>query len=286
MATVTEEVRSRGGSGSRVSGRSRLPEDEPRLSKLKLLAPGGALFLLTVAWSVYLYFFGFSKGADSTAPEYAQYWYPMLAFNLLVLHPAVFLVIVRLATRRCRVCAEQKVATGSVARSHELEHHWMFFGILLTGGLAVLGGFAIALGGDAAWHQSAFRDTAVTPIHIFSFYGFVPLSFLALVGSYVYARTRLPEVFGPRRGLSMAFAIFIAGGLFGMVNFAFNEFGHAMWIYEELFTYPMHWPFVLFGANVLAIFALATMSLTRVSQLLTASGGEGAAASRMAATAH
>ena len=73
---------------------------------------------------------------------------------------------------------------------------------------------------------------------------------------------------GAQRGMSVAYLLFLGGGLFGLVNFTFNEFGHSMWIYEELFTYPMHWPFVLFITTNAAMFALVVPSLMRVSQIL------------------
>ena len=239
-----------------------------RLSLVRIAGPGLALFALTVIWSLYLLAFGFSKGADSTDPEYGKYWYSMLAVNLLVLFPGITLVNFRLASTRCKVCSAQVGEFGGVTPGHELQHHWTFLGILLTGVLAVLGGFAIAIGGDAAWHQSALRDTSITPIHTFSFYGFVPLAFLSLVTAYVYGRSRLPGLWGARRGISAAFAVLVGGALFGMVNFTFNEFGHSMWIFEELFTYPMHWPFVLFAVPQLALFAIAVTALLRVAQLM------------------
>jgi len=257
----------------RSGGHGRARPREERLSVLRFAWPAAALLTLTVVWSLYLLAFGFSKGADSTDPEYGKYWYTMLAINLVVLFPGITLANFRLASTRCRVCTAQLAEAGAVAPAHEMQHHWTFLGILLTGTLSVLGGFAIAIGGDAAWHQSALRDTSITPIHTFSFYGFAPLSFLALVTSYVYARTRLPGLWGPSRGVSVAFALLVGGALFGMVNFTFNEFGHSMWIFEELFTYPMHWPFVLFGLPNLAIFAIAVTSLLRVATLVSAERG-------------
>lgn len=266
MATVSKSIHSRGERTSREA-------DEFHPSMARLLAPGGVLLLLTIIWATYLYFFGFSKGSESTTREYALYWYPMLAINLFVLFPAVFLFILRLATHRCPECVNQRAATGTVTPDHELKHHWVYFSLLLAAVIGGIGGWAIVFGADASWHQSAFRDTTITPVHIFSFYGFAPLAVLTLLSSYAYARTRLPEVFGPRRGLPLAFVILAAGGFFAIVNFAFNEFGHAMWIYEELFTYPMHWPFVVFITLMALVFAsVAVMPLRRVVELLDTSG--------------
>lgn len=254
-------------------GPARPPNREERIGVVRFAWPAAALFALTVVWSLYLLAFGFSKGADSTDPEYGKYWYTMLAVNLAILFPAITFSNVRLASTRCRVCTTQLDEAGAVAPGHEMQHHWTFLGILLTGTLSVLGGFAIGIGGDAAWHQSALRDTSITPIHTFSFYGFAPLSFLALITAYVYGRTRLPGLWGPGRGMSVAFVALVGGALFGIVNFTFNEFGHSMWIFEELFTYPMHWPFVLFGIPNLAIFAIAATSLLRVGSLIASESG-------------
>lgn len=257
-------------------------EGEARLSKMRFLAPSGALSLLMAVDCIYVLAFGFSKGLDSTAPDFGRYWYTVLAFNMFVLMPSVTATILGIWLRPCKTCKAQQAA-GGVDPEHELQHHWIFMGILLTGALSVLGQLAIAIGGDAAWHQSSLRDTSVTPIHILGFYGFAPLFFLAIIASFAYARTRLPEVFGAHRGLSVGYLLFVAGALFGMVNFTFNEFGHSMWIYEELFTYPMHWPFVAFISTNAAIFALAVPSLMRVAHIL--GTGEPAAADATLASA-
>ena len=178
LATDTLTIRRR-------DDRGRARAREGRLSPIRFALRAAALSLLTLVWSLYLLAFGFSKGSDSTGPEYGKYWYTMLAINVLVLFPAITLIILRLASSRCKVCVAHEAADGVMAPAHEMQHHWMFLGILLTGALSAIGGFAIAIGGDAAWHQSALHDTSITPIHTFSFYGFAPLTFLALVTSYV-----------------------------------------------------------------------------------------------------
>ena len=37
---------------------------------------------------------------------------------------------------------------------------------------------------------------------------------------------------------------------------AFNEWAHSLWITEEIFAAPFHWPFVFYGWLAAGIFAL------------------------------
>ena len=46
-----------------------------------------------------------------------------------------------------------------------------------------------------------------------------------------------------------------------------NEWGHSLWITEEIFAVPFHWPFVFYGWLAAGIFALWAESLIRLLQI-------------------
>src|SRR6266516_4418566 len=117
---------------------------------------------------------------------------------------------------------------------------------------------------DASWHQTAVRDTAFTPSHIPMFYLFFPLGIAMTIGTYLYGRTRLPKVYGVEKGFPWSFALLIAASVTEMMQVAMNEWGHSLWIPEEIFAVPFHWPFVFYGWLAGGIFALWAESLIRL----------------------
>jgi len=100
---------------------------------------------------------------------------------------------------------------------------------------------------DGAWHQTMVRDTALTPTHIPMFYFFFPMSVVLALGAYLYGRFRLPAVYGGEKGFPWSFFLLIAAAVLEFVEVAFNEWGHSLWMSEEFFSVPFHWPFVIYG---------------------------------------
>lgn len=100
---------------------------------------------------------------------------------------------------------------------------------------------------DGSWHQTMVRDTALTPTHIPMFYFFFPLSVVLALGSYIYGRFWIPAVYGKDKGFPWSFFLLITAAVLECVQVAFNEWGHSLWISEEFFAVPFHWPFVLYG---------------------------------------
>jgi len=45
---------------------------------------------------------------------------------------------------------------------------------------------------------------------------------------------------------------------------AFNEWAHSLWILEEIFAAPFHWPFVFYGWLSAGIFALWAETIIRL----------------------
>ena len=109
---------------------------------------------------------------------------------------------------------------------------------------------------DGSWHQTVVRDTAFTPSHIpMFFYGF-PMAIVLILGMYLYGRYRIPGTYGPGKGFPWSFAFLLAASVTEVFQIAFNEWAHSLWITEEIFAAPFHWPFVFYGWLAAGSFAL------------------------------
>ena len=84
------------------------------------------------------------------------------------------------------------------------------------------------------------------------------------IGTYLYGRTRLPKVYGASFGFPWSFFFLIAASVTEMMQVAMNEWGHSLWITEEFFAAPFHWPFVAYGWLASGIFALWAESALRL----------------------
>jgi methane/ammonia monooxygenase subunit C len=120
---------------------------------------------------------------------------------------------------------------------------------------------------DGSWHQTAVRDTALTPAHIPMFFLFFPLAITFTIGTYLYGRYWLPKVYGAENGFPWSFFLLITAAVTEMAQVAMNEWGHSLWITEEIFAVPFHWPFVLYGWLASGIFALWAETLVRLLQI-------------------
>src|SRR5688500_20190884 len=84
------------------------------------------------------------------------------------------------------------------------------------------------------------------------------------VASYLYAMTRLP-LYSRRTSFPLVMAI--AGPLMILPNVGLNEWGHAFWFMEELFSAPLHWGFVILGWSGLFAGGIAAQIINRYSNL-------------------
>jgi len=84
------------------------------------------------------------------------------------------------------------------------------------------------------------------------------------IGTYLYGRYRLPKVYGAEKGFPWSFAFLIAASVTEMMQVAFNEWAHSLWIKEEIFAAPFHWPFVFYGWLSAGIFALWAETIIRL----------------------
>jgi len=117
---------------------------------------------------------------------------------------------------------------------------------------------------DGAWHQTMVRDTALTPTHIPMFYFFFPLSVVLALGAYLYGRFRIPAVYGADKGFPWSFFLLIAAAVLEFMQVAFNEWGHSLWLSEEFFSVPFHWPFVAYGWLAGGMFAVWGETILRL----------------------
>ena len=247
------------------------PEDgvdhgESRLSLWKLLLPVAAMVTLMVVVRLYQARFGFSTGLDASSPEFAKHWYPWLAFNLIFGVGGIVAWCIWLARTRCKICVRQFGVSGAIDPLHERAHLWSFLCILVCIFIWTFG-WTVHAELDEAWHQSTLRDTSLTPTHIFIFYLQVPVMVGLAVAAALYGRTRLPGLWGPRKGIALAYVL-AAGANFSFVMIgALNEFGHSIWVFEERFGNPLHWPLGVGGLGMLAFIPLLVQALGRVAEL-------------------
>lgn len=216
---------------------------------------------IALFWRVWQGLFAFDNGLDATMPDFQGYWMSIFYVN------AFGLPVVASAVYGWLLLSGAKVAKTPLTPTEEARRLWRL--------LLVVGAFAVAayFGGsyfaeqDASWHQVTLRDTAFTPSHIGLFYGAFPLMIYISFGAYLYGRTRLPHLF-EGVGIPVSFALVIGGSTLLLFQVAFNEFGHTFWQTEEVFSAPLHWPFVFFAWLLIATFAIWFQVLVRLIQLV------------------
>lgn len=221
---------------------------------------GGILSILalSVSWISYQRTFAYAYGMDSVDPVFDQYWTSLLYGNLA---GAVVLSVALWGwlwwTRDRQLAAlDPKV---------ELRR-WFYLGLWLSAyTFAVYWAASFFAEQDGAWHQVIIRDTSFTPSHIVMFYGAFPLYIILGIATYLYASTRIPVY---NKGVSFPLLGAVAGPFLALPNVGFNEWGHAFWFMEELFSAPLHWGFAIFGWTGLFIGGLLVQFMTHISNLV------------------
>jgi methane/ammonia monooxygenase subunit C len=158
----------------------------------------------------------------------------------------------------------REIVDKPVSHDEEVRRIAKFWGLIATISVELTIMASFWPNEDGSWHQTAVRDTAFTPSHIPMFYLFFPLGITMTIGTYLYGRTRLPKVYGVEKGFPWSFALLIAASVTEMMQVAMNEWGHSLWIPEEIFAVPFHWPFVFYGWLAGGIFALWAETLIRL----------------------
>ena len=209
---------------------------------------------LVMASNVFLWFWNywymFTAGLDSASWEFTLYYRSLFWAELVIL--GVF----------AGGWLGWLIRTGREMEGKEVERAEQVRRVAILWSLIGVTSFAIYLEAsfwpnwDGSWHQTMVRDTALTPTHIPMFYFFFPLTVILAVGTYLYGMYRIPALYGRDKGFPWSFALLIAAAALECMAVAANEWGHSLWISEEIFSVPFHWPFVVYGWLASGMFAV------------------------------
>ncbi len=202
--------------------------------------------------------YGLTIGLDSTEPVYQATWMRLFWTQLPVLFGSAALVQIYLFFTRDK-------NVENVAPDVELKRYMSLTMWLVLYSFAFYWTGSFFAEGDGNWHQTVLRDTPITPSHIVLFYACIPIYLTLGVGSFVYAMTRLPAF---SRGISLMHVFAIVGPFLILPNLGYNEWGHAYWLTEEIFSHPLHWGFVVLGWNALALAGVLMQIMGRMRVLL------------------
>lgn len=204
-------------------------------------------------------------GLDAASDGFRTYW-----FNLF-LAELVLVTIITLGWWGWLIKSGQNLAAKAdikpISKAEEVRRIAVFWGLIGATCVTLYFMASFFPNQDGVWHQTAVRDTALTPSHIVMFFWAFPLGITMTVGTYLYGRTRLPKIYSPDKGFPWSFFLLISASVTEMMQVAMNEWGHSLWITEEIFAAPFHWPFVTYGWLASGIFALWAESLGRLLQI-------------------
>jgi methane/ammonia monooxygenase subunit C len=213
--------------------------------------------VMYAGFRLYQQLFAWNYGLDATSPEFDRYWMTLVKIEIPALFGGAFVCWGYLWLTRDRSLA-------ALTPKVELRRYFYFTMWLVAYTFAIyfIGSFFAE--GDAVWHQTVIRDTSFTPSHNVLFYACIPTYIFFGVGGFMYAITRLPAF---SRGISVAHVLAVLGPVLILPNLGFNEWGHAYWLTEEIFSHPLHWGFVVLGWNALALPGVALQIIQRMVPL-------------------
>lgn len=207
-----------------------------------------------VIYRVYQQWAAWEFGLDATSADFGTYW--MTLFYIQV----VGMVVLMVGTF-AYLWLTRDSHLSTITPQKEFSRYFTFIGLIACYVLSLYWAGSFFAEQDAAWHQTVVRDTSFTPSHIILFYLAFPV-FILLGGSVaLYAMTRLP-VYANR--ISLPVVVAVLGPFLLLPNVAYNEWGHAFWSAEEIFSLPLHWGFVVFGWSVLALGGVFSQILNRL----------------------
>ena len=190
------------------------------------------MLLVAIFWIWYQRTFAYSHGMDSMEPEFDKVWMGLWRVHMTLM--PLFALITWGWILKTRDTKEQLDNLDPKLEIKRYFYWMMWLGVYLFG---VYWGGSFFTEQDASWHQVIIRDTSFTPSHVVVFYGSFPL------------------------------VMAIAGPLMILPNVGLNEWGHAFWFMEELFSTPLHWGFVILGWAGLFSGGIAAQIITRYSNL-------------------
>lgn len=203
----------------------------------------GVLLALFAGLRIFQQVFAFEYGLDSTSPEFEAYW--KILFKIEI--PLIFGIG---ATIWGYLWFTRDRNMDSLSPEVELKRYFNLVGWFIIYTFSFLAVASFFGEGDATWHQTVIRDTALTPSHIILFYACVPTYVVVGVGSLLYATTRLPAF---AKNYSVPLLMVVIGPGLILPNLGYNEWGHAFWFTEETFSHPLHWGFPVLGWTGLAL---------------------------------
>jgi len=256
MAVTAQEMKQRTKEGSKKESMSFYFKDM-NVNLIGIVALL-ALYLFAIYWQQT---YGHSAGMDAHSPEFDKYWMTWLNTEL-ILEP-IFAVILWSYMWFTRPTKEAVLA---ISAKEEIRRYYTFVFSLIVYTFAVYWAASFFAEQDGAWHQVVTRDTSFTPSHVMIFYLSFPVYIIIGVAGLIYAHTRLPKYV--KDGVSVPHIMAIAGPFMILPNVGLNEWGHAFWFMEELFTAPLHWGFVVLGWAGLALGGVLVQIVMRVSELL------------------
>ncbi len=207
---------------------------------------------------VYMHAFAYTMGLDYFEPEFATFWMSVFWLQAFVCTATFIGAMGYLWVTRER-------SPETVAPEVELSRYFKVITWLVgyTAVVLILG--PLAGESDAAWHQVVIRDTDFTPTHISLFYLGFPALIIFGVGSFVYAKTRLPM--HAKKSL-VPLGIAIGGPILVLPTVGLNEWGHTFFYAEELFGAPIHYGFAALGLALLALGGVVIHLLLRMKELI------------------
>ncbi|BAW80892.1 methane monooxygenase/ammonia monooxygenase subunit C [Candidatus Nitrosoglobus terrae] len=232
--------------------------DEPLFawSGMWLAAAGFFVFYIGVRWYEGVY--GWKYGLDSFAPEFETYWMNLLYAELVIEFGSLAALLTYLWKTRDR-------DIDRVAPREELRRYCTLYMWWVIYGIGLFWGASFFTEQDGAWHQTVIRDTDFTPSHIIEFYMSYPIYVMVGLGSFAYAKTRIPYF---AKSWSVSYLMLTMGPFMIFPNVGLNEWGHTFWFMEELFVAPLHWGFVFFAWFILAMFGVFMQVQPRIRELI------------------
>jgi methane/ammonia monooxygenase subunit C len=220
---------------------------------------------LVMAANLFLWFwdyeFAFTAGLNSASHEFTLYYRSLFWGELIVL--GVFTGI----WYGWLIRTGREVADQPYERSEEVRRIAVLWSIIGVTSLSIYIEASFWPNWDGSWHQTMVRDTALTPTHIPMFYFFFPLSVVLALGAYLYGMYRIPALYSRDKGFPWSFFLLISAAVLECMEVAFNEWGHSLWISEEFFAVPFHWPFVAYGWLASGMFAVWGETILRLFEI-------------------
>lgn len=260
QSQAVRQAQRESGHGAATSGRSANPTDW--MVGWKSLFWGCAVVM---AANIFLWFwnyaFMFTAGLNSASPEFALYYRSLFWGELIVL--GIFTGV----WFGWLIRTGREMVGQQCTRAEEVRRIAVLWSLVGATSLTIYLMASFWPNWDGSWHQTMVRDTALTPTHIPMFYFFFPLSVTLAVGTYIYGRFRIPALYGRDKGFPWSFFLLISAAVLECMTVAANEWGHSLWISEEIFSVPFHWPFVVYGWLASGMFAVWGETIIRLFEI-------------------